>query len=108
MDRPQKEYSSIEYKFPTISAAALVLANLIPVVGVLFWDWNARYIIILWWAEIAIHWFFFWAKSGVVSFAVSVSIAQKVLVTPLAGFLALVLLTFMHGIGNLAHIPTIV
>lgn len=54
MDKPQGQHSNTEYKFPKILATSPILANLIPVFGVVFWGWSFSYIVLLYWLEILI------------------------------------------------------
>lgn len=104
MDKPQGEQSSTEYRFPNISATSIVLANLIPLAGVLFWGWDAKYIVLLWWAEVGITWFFGGAKLHFVSVVrsgdFSVGNIASHIIRHLAGFC--ILMITLHLLGTVS------
>jgi hypothetical protein len=45
------EPGALEQAFPWLSTASLVVANLIPLAGVLFWGWDMFAVMFLFWAE---------------------------------------------------------
>lgn len=55
-ERAQSDVATLSWRSP--SALALIAANLIPVVGVLFWHWNIGELMLLFWAESAVIGFY--------------------------------------------------
>jgi hypothetical protein len=64
--RPQRATQRAA-QWPT--AVPLVLVNLIPVIGVLAWEWDFQQIVLAYWAEVGIVAFYTWLKSMVIIIA---------------------------------------
>jgi len=100
---PAATRPTIETGWQAASTRALILANLIPLIGVLIYDWNIGEIMLLFWAESAIIGFFNLLKMWVIG-RWSILFVGPVFIGHYGGFMIVHLLfiytLFLSGAGN--------